>query len=143
MKQQKIQTIAELAFSQALVDQLLPKTKTGRLKSLYVKLDKELSIQFRKLKKISDAEKRQAKKLIIQFADLTKWEGKPLHICTKVNFLLAMYDEKEYADSIIKILIQIYEYFDRSGFAPKPCEWSAALALNKWEKIIDENSPKE
>lgn len=134
----RTQMLSELAFAIALPDQLLPGLPNGRLKSLLTRLSKACVIEAKKLKHVSNAERKEAEKRILLFADKTKWEGKPLHICTKVNFMLALYDNRAYGQRLIPILNEIYEYFARVKDAPKACEWSAALALDKWEEVLKE-----
>lgn len=133
----RIQKLAELAFAMALSDQVAPTLSHGRLKNLLNKLSAGCVSEIRSLKKINNQEREQARKLIMMFADKTKWEGKPLHICTKVNFMLALYDEREYGKTLIPILNNIYDYFARAKDAPKACEWSGALAVTKWEEVLN------
>ena len=134
----RFQILAELAFAIALSDQLLPTLPNSRFKALLLRLSKACVTEVKKLKRITDSERQAAARMVLLFADKTKWEGKPLHICTKVNFMLALYDTRKYGAALIPILNEIYDYFARIKDAPKACEWSAALAMDKWEEVLKE-----
>ena len=117
----RTQKLAELAFAIALPDQLLPDLPNGRLKSLLTRLSKACVIEAKRLKQVRDSERKEAARMILLFAEKTKWEGKALHICTKVNFMLALYDQKMYGALLIPILNEIYDYFARAKDAPRAC----------------------
>lgn len=133
-----IQKTAELALALALADQLEPKTQQGRLKTLFRKLEKTVMDEFKDTRKLTRAESEAAKRIVIRFADVSGWDGKPRHICTKINFLLALYEDRPYAQKIIPVLNNIYEYFDRAGDAPAASLWSGCLAMEKWEAVLKE-----
>jgi len=137
-KAQRIEMLSELAFSMGLSDQLIDKTLPGRLRNLLLKLQSATITEARKMKKVPNSERDAAAKRVLRFAELTKWEGKPLHICTKVNFMLALYDRSPYGAKLIPILNEIYDYFARVKDAPKACEWAASLAYDKWEQVRKE-----
>ncbi len=133
----KIQKSAELAMALAMADQLEPQTKTGRLKSLFQKLEKTVISEFQRTGGLTKKETKAANQIVIRFADISGWEGKPRHICTKINFLLALYDDRPWGARVIRVLNDIYQYFERIGDAPASCLWAGALAVKKWEVALN------
>lgn len=125
---------AELAMALALADQLGPQVNQGRLKGLLKRLETAVMAEFRHTRKLSKRESREANAIVMRFAKLSGWEGKPRHIATKVNFLLALYEDRPWAKRIIPILEEIYFYFERANDAPAASLWSGALAVEKWER---------
>ena len=134
----KTVTVAELAMALALSNQLEPQTNQGRLKALFHKLETIVIDEFKQMKKLTDREKNEAKRLILEFADLVGWGYKPKHIATKINFLLAVLDRQPHGSKVIPALMDIYRYFERVKDTPAPCLWAGAVAADKWEKIKKE-----
>jgi hypothetical protein len=86
---------------------------------------------------VTNDDRREAGRIIARFADVSRWQGKPLHIITKINFMLALYDSKPHCQKLIEPLNEIDKHFARIGDAPRASEWSAALAAEKWEGIVN------
>lgn len=127
--------IAELALSLALHDQLAPKLKPSRLLGQLKRIERMVMREFKRIGPVSDQERKEAGEIIARFADASRWEGKPLHIVTKVNFMLALYVTRPHCRKLIDPLQEIYWHFSKIKDAPKASEWSAALAAEKWEEI--------
>ena len=131
--------LAEIALAMALHDQVAPTIPESRVKGQLKRLYRE-SIKAVKtsIGPIDVYDRREAGRIIARFADVSRWEGKPLHIITKINFMLALYDSRPHCRKLIEPLNEIYKHFARVGDAPAASEWSAALAAEKWEGIINE-----
>ena len=129
--------IAELAFALALHDQLSGKIQNGRVKGQLKRIERIVVNHFKLFGTVPNSERHDAATLIKRFSDATGWDGKPLHIITKINFMLALYDTRGYARRLIEPLNEIYNYYARANDAPRASEWSAAMACEKWESIIN------
>lgn len=135
--------ISELSFSIGLCEQLTEGLAKGREKNLLEKLNSKTLSIFKEVgsslgRAITKEEKKQAHDLIMDFGKISGWKGKVLHPCTKINFLLALYDQetKKYAHVLIPTLMDIYEFFTRKKKLPYPVYWSAGLAADKWEAFL-------
>ena len=135
---QKSTKLAEIALAMALHDQVAPSIPESRIKGQLKRLYRE-SIKAVKssIGPVTNDDRREAGRIIARFADVSRWEGKPLHIITKINFMLALYDSKPHCQKLIEPLNEIYKHFARIGDAPRASEWSAALAAEKWEGIVN------
>lgn len=130
--------LAEIALAMALHDQVAPKLPNCRVKGQLKRLYRESLNAAYALGGVTNADRHEAARIITRFADASRWEGKPLHIITKINFMLALYDSRPHCRKLIEPLNEIYKHFAKVGDAPKASEWSAALAAEKWEGIINE-----
>jgi len=129
--------LAEIALAMALHDQVAPQLKPCRLLGQLKRLHRE-SVKSIKdhILPVTNDDRREAYKIISRFADISRWDGKPLHIITKINFMLALYDTRPHCRNLIEPLNEIYKHFARVCDATSACEWSVALADEKWEGIV-------
>ena len=139
---QKSTKLAEIALAMALHDQVAPTIPESRIKGQLKRLYRE-SIKAVEgwIGPVANDDRREAGRIIARFADVSRWEGKPLHIITKINFMLALYDAipqtRPHCKALIEPLNEIYKHFAKVGDAPKASEWSAALAAEKWEGTVN------
>lgn len=130
--------IAELALALGMHDHLAPKMENGRVKGQLKRMARIVVDEYKKMGHVSDAERDDAAKILRRFIDASGWEGKGLHIVTKTNFMLALYDtpKRPHCRRLIEPLMEIYKHYAKAGDAPKACEWSGALAAEKLEACL-------
>lgn len=129
---------AELALGMYFGDVVAPDLAEGRLKNKMETLSRKILDKFRAMPKLPRVQEEHAKHLVSRFMDKSRWHGKSRSHLTICNFLLALYETREYAQDLIPILNDIYDYYARAQKAPAACEWSAAEAAEKWAQVIKE-----
>ncbi len=130
--------IAELALALGMHDHLAPKMNECRVKGQLKRIERVCMREFKKMGHVSDNERKEAARILNRFIDASGWDEKPKHIVTKTNFMLALYDNKPHCRKLIEPLMEIYKHYVKADDAPAASEWSAALAAEKWEGIINE-----
>lgn len=129
---------AELALGLYLGDFMAPQLPEGRLKGKMEKLSAVIMDEFKRTARLTKSEVAVANGKVMKLMDATGWHGKPRAVLTLVNFLLALYDRKPYAKKAIPVLMDIHDYFARNGLTKPASEWSAAMAADKWEDIVND-----
>ena len=141
-KMNRAEHYAELAFLRAMPDHLLPEVPNGRLKNRLSKLLKLTDLEIQKLKDMTFEECEQTADIIKEFALLSGWDGKKRHVVSVVSFLLAMIEDSKYnyPDSIISVLNDLFDYFERAKAIKGLCLMSGSRAA---EKLKDVNNVRK
>jgi len=127
---------AELALGLYFGDIVAPDLPNGRLKGKMAQLSNKIMRKFRAMPKLNKSAESDARRAVDKFMDASKWNGKSRSYLTICNFLLALYEDRDYAQDLIPILRDIYDYYARVKRAPAACEWSAAEAAEKWAEVV-------
>ena len=128
---------AELAFGLYFGDMVAPTLPNSRLKGKMERLSKLIMAEFERTIKQSRQSAEETNQIVSKFIDRTGWHGKSLAWSTLCNFLLAIYDKRAYGKKLIPVLNDIYEILEKAKVAYPASLWSAALAAEKWEELIN------
>lgn len=137
MNRTQIKT-AELALGLYFGDLVAPTLPESRLKGKMERLSELIMAEFKRTPKQRKRDAEATKRMVEQFIDKTGWHGKSLAYSTLCNFLLAIYDRREYGGKLIPVLNDIYALLDHAGVAYTASLWSAALAAERWEGIVND-----
>lgn len=127
---------AELALGLYFGDMVAPTLPNSRLKGKMERLSKLIMREFERTRKQSKRDAEETKRIVERFIGRTGWHGKSLAYSTLCNFLLAIYDNREYGKKLIPVLNDIYAVLNDTGLAYTASLWSAALAADKWAEVI-------
>jgi len=125
---------SELALVECLPVNVLPHTRQGRLQNKLKALQLAVHREFDKMPLITKEEKEIASDKITAFGLKTGWDKTEKHPVTLISFLLEMIENSKYKYSykITKLLVEIFEYYERGKEARTACLVAGKGGHQKW-----------
>lgn len=141
LTQKEQRKIAELALIRSIPTKEFDdgKMENGRLKGLFLKLQKLADKELGKLLQWPDQDDIAAIGIKLdEFGRITGWNGKERHVTSMISFCLGMIEESENRinPAIIDTLNKIIDYFERTGKQRQLCYLSGQVAAEKWAGLF-------
>ena len=131
---EKCNKIGRIAMGVALADTIKPKHSNSRMANLCRKLRQrcEWKLSFMRATK---KEREQILENIELFKKETGWDKGGRRLETFAAFVLALLDKDDNVQGIIEAINDIVNFLEQTEKTPDACNWSGALAFEKWSKI--------
>ena len=128
---------AELAMIISLPETIKGISKPGRLRNLVDQLSKEA-------KKVYDSKYKQAtpeelKKIgdgFDKFNERVKWSERPRHVLTYLSAIAIFIEDHNYT-KINKLIVDVLDYYERSGNLHCSCLWPALETKKIWDRSFN------
>lgn len=137
MTKKTLKEIAILAITKNMPDQTADSQQEGRLKRLYNNLDKEAIRLLGYYKVITAKDKKALDGKLTEWTKLTRWDSVGKHPVTVVSFLIGITSDNLKKDGkLLKILQDIFDYFDRNKKAYPACLVGGYSASQKFNSVF-------
>lgn len=110
--------------------------KANKLNGLLKRAADRASREQKSIDRPSMSDAIAIKNMYQELCNNTKWNKKPMHPLTFVNFCLEIL-ENHNMPKIVEALEDITEHFEKGNKAPTACFWAGTVAFEKWAKITD------